>query len=683
MSEDNKTQLAGVAEPPPSKPPSPLQVTPGTVLKGTYRIEAELGSGGMGTVYRATHIGLDKTMAVKVLSPRAVSTPDSLARFEREAKVAGKVSHPAMTHVIDFGVEQGTPYIVMEYVAGVELADLIERQGPMPPRRAVAVMRQIVSLLRAAHALGIVHRDLKPSNIKILHDPADDSQLFVKVLDFGIAKVVGDISGQLTSEGMLVGTPAYMAPEQISGKPIDGRTDLYAVGLIFHEMLSGRRAFRGETIARILHAQMNEPPPPLTLQLPDILLKTVQKFYEKRPEDRFQDAAEADRALQACEDVLRPPSANLSAASVLPQAGAEAGGAPLEGASTSGVRTLAFRPQRDQAEPPLVTPGQPTPEVGAGKPTSSVAVSPSLVRERQSEPLEPTFVREPVAASAPEPAPAPVVAPGPAPMGPPLQPVQPRGSSGGGKVVALLGVALVLVLAGLAGVAWAWTSGRLGGVIPFAPSRTPEVAEPTRPEEPRKDDPALAEAGKNEPAAEEPPPTEVVEANTGTKPPEGTEASSPEPTEGANTGSEPTEGTGTTPTEDTGTTPTEAVAGADTPGSESDTQPQGDDPAPPPAELPPPGCYTVKVALEGVRQPDGKWGPWLPESVGERAPIKCSAIPRGKLDKAQGTYSHWPDSPSEKLLFANPLSYEEPKKGAPNTRRLVVKAYTRISKDAP
>src|SRR5688572_25929604 len=262
MSEDDKTYLSegrGAA----SQPATSLQIGPGAVLKGTYRVEAELGSGGMGTVYRATHIGLDKTMAVKVLSHRAISTPDSLARFEREAKVAGKVSHPAMTDVIDFGVEGGTPYIVMEYVSGVELAELLERQGALSPRRAVAVMRQIVSLLRAAHALGIVHRDLKPANIKIIQETSEESQIFVKVLDFGVAKVVGDISGQLTSEGMLVGTPAYMAPEQITGHPIDGRTDLYAAGLIFHEMLSGKRAFKGDTIARLLMAQMNDPPPAL------------------------------------------------------------------------------------------------------------------------------------------------------------------------------------------------------------------------------------------------------------------------------------------------------------------------------------------------------------------------------------------------------------------------------------
>ena len=144
----------------------------------------------------------------------------------------------------------------------MELADVIERQGPMPARQAMAVMRQIVSLLHAAHTLGIVHRDLKPSNIKVVKAGPDNGQLFVKVLDFGIAKVIGDIAGQLTSEGMMVGTPAYMAPEQISGKPIDGRTDLYAAGLIFYELLSGKRAYKGDTIARILHAQISELPAP-------------------------------------------------------------------------------------------------------------------------------------------------------------------------------------------------------------------------------------------------------------------------------------------------------------------------------------------------------------------------------------------------------------------------------------
>ncbi|MDY7232078.1 serine/threonine-protein kinase [Hyalangium rubrum] len=639
MSEDNKTQLAGQVTDSPAKSPA-LHITPGMVLKGTYRIDAELGSGGMGTVFRATHLGLEKIMAVKVLSPRAVSTPDSLARFEREAKVAGKVNHPAMTHVIDFGVEQGTPYIVMEFVAGKELADIIEREGPMPPRRAVAVMRQIVSLLRAAHALGIVHRDLKPANVKVLHDAADESQLFVKVLDFGVAKVVDDVSGQLTSEGMLVGTPAYMAPEQISGKPIDGRTDLYSAGLIFHEMLSGTRAFKGETIARLLLAQLNDPPPALTVPVPDIVRQTLQKFYEKRPEDRFQDAAEADRALMACEDVLRPPSANLVAAAVLPQSSD----------STSGVRTLTLHPNPVEAD-------------AAKKPPSSVAFSDSLVKEGKSI-EEPALVAPPApVVVVPEPVPVPVSPPvPPVPVAPPPQAVQPRSSSGKGTLFAVLGVAFVLLVGGLGGAVWAWTSGRLAGVIPFAPTGdrgTPTDSgstgsEPvaTRPSTDPGQPTELTEP--QEPVKNEPPPTE------------------PEPTvvAGTETPTETPEAPETAPTDDPQGTPETGEAAGDAP--------QGEDT--PVAEAVAPGCYTVVVAFESSRDGAGKYEPWMPRSVDSRTPINCSAVPKfGEINNAQGLYDHWPDSPSEKLLYSKPLSFQPEKKGEPNTRRMVVKAYTRVS----
>jgi serine/threonine-protein kinase len=637
MSDDTKTQLAGQAEA-ASKPTSGLQIIPGTVLKGTYRIEAELGSGGMGTVYRATHIGLDKTMAVKVLSPRAISTPDSLARFEREAKVAGKVSHPSMTDVIDFGVEQGTPYIVQEFVAGVELADLIERNGPMPPRLAVAVMRQIVSLLRAAHALGIVHRDLKPSNVKVLQDPKDDTQLFVKVLDFGVAKVVGDTAGQLTSEGMLVGTPAYMAPEQISGQPIDGRTDLYSAGLIFHEMLSGKRAFKGQTIARLLMAQMNDPPPPLTVPVPDIVRQTLQKFYEKRPEDRFQDAAEADRALMACEDVLRPPSGNVAATAVLPPA---SGAAFVAGAPESSART--------------------EPQAGAGKPPSSVTVAPSLVTERPTLREEPPLVSAPVVAAAPRPEPAPAPVPS-APVPAPLQTAAPARSSGNGVIFAVLGLGVVLLLAGLSAGVWAWKSGKLAGLIPFAPSADPgTIAAQPEPPQP---------ARPTEPAQAKPEPTEVAAEDTPTQP---TEPTAP---------AEPTEVAGTTPTDD------EAPEGEEAEDPEA-TQADGEqaeteeEPAPPPAEKLAAGCYSVVVAFESSRQQDGKFSPWRPASIDSRKPIKCSAVPnRGEVNNAQGLYDHWPNAPEE-LLSGTPLSFQPQKKGAPGTRRMVVKAYTRVSEGAP
>ncbi|HYH94469.1 serine/threonine protein kinase [Hyalangium sp.] len=634
--EDDKTHLSGKVEV-ASKLAPPMQIGPGSVLKDTYRIDAELGSGGMGTVYRATHLGLDKLMAVKVLSRRAVSTPDSLARFEREAKVAGKVSHPAMTAVIDFGVEQGTPYIVMEYVSGVELAELIERDGPMPPRRAVAVMRQIVSLLRAAHALGIVHRDLKPANVKVLQETPEDSQLFVKVLDFGVAKVVGDISGQLTSEGMLVGTPAYMAPEQITGQPIDGRTDLYSAGLLFHEMLSGKRAFKGETIARILHAQMNDPPPPLTVPVPDIVRQTLEKFCEKRPEDRFQDAGEADRALMACEDVLRPPSVNVAVGAALPAS------EELE----NGARTLTYRPKK--AEPTAGTSGEPAPVAAESKPSSAVAVSPSLVTEGKVAQEEPALVPAPVPTPAPAPAaaPAPVRPSVPSSALPPHQTFEPRSSSGSSKAVALLGVAFVLVAAGIAGGVWAWKSAR--------------VATPSQPAEPPENESSTPQTGSS------------AFEGVGVAPEPGEEQGSApsEPVAGADTPD--------TPTEETPGDEAPAEAEPEQEGS-GEPQPAEEDATPPPSEEPEETCYVSVVTLESNKRSDGKYGPWLPKSVNSRETIDCSSVTAKKLNrKHQELFTKWPGSPGEKVLQSQTLSFEPKKKGAPDTQRVVVKVHTRVS----
>ncbi len=658
MSEDDKTYLSGQRDA-EGKPAGPLQILPGTVLKGTYRIDAELGSGGMGTVFRATHIGLDKTMAVKVLSPRAVATPDSLARFEREAKVAGKVSHPAMTAVIDFGVEQGTPYIVMEYVNGEELAELIERSGPMSPRRAVAVMRQIVSLLRAAHALGIVHRDLKPANIKIIQETPEDSHVFVKVLDFGVAKIVGDISGQLTSEGMLVGTPAYMAPEQINGKPIDGRTDLYSAGLMFYEMLSGVRAFKGETIARILHAQMSEPPPPLTVPVPDIVRQTLQKFCEKSPEDRFQDAAEADRALMACEDVLRPPSVNVAAGTVLPAA------TEPEPAPDTGARTITYRPKT--AEPAPVPASQPGPVAAEPKPSSAVAVSDSLVREGKAAQEKPAPVPAPALVSPPKPVPAPVSAREPAPARalPPLQEVTPRKSSGAGTVVVVLGVAFVLLVAGLAGGVWAWKSGRLSG-LPFAPS--PGRATPSRP--------AQGQAGSSTPT---PGPDAVATQTPPTQPPP-TQPPKNEPPP-----SEPAKGTDTPSAAGTERAPGSEETAQGEPGSAAGNEPHEVQNTPPPsAEAHGESCFVSVVALESSRQGNGQFGPWLPKSVNSRTPVDCASVTAQKIKREyEDLFKKWPESSSEKVLQTQTLSFEPQKKGAPNTRRVVVKVHTRVSANAP
>jgi serine/threonine protein kinase len=571
MSEDDKTHSPSKG-PPSSKPSSALQIGLGAVLKDTYRIDAELGSGGMGTVFLATHLGLDKRMAVKVLSPRAISSPENLARFGREARVAGKVNHPAMTHVIDFGVEQGTPYIVMEYVDGVELAEVIERHGPMPLRQAVAVMRQIVSLLHAAHSLGIVHRDLKPSNIKVVQAGPDDGQLFVKVLDFGIAKVLGDIAGQLTSEGMMVGTPAYMAPEQISGKPVDGRTDLYAAGLIFYELLSGARAFKGDTIARILHAQLSEPPPPVALPLPEVLSQTLRKFYEKRPEDRFQDAAEADRALIACEEAVRSlPASGVAVAGPRGGAGAQAPAATPESFSATMRRPGSGDASAGAAELGGLSATMRKPASGAGE-SAPPPVPPSPARpvtDRQAAPAQfasdgrpaparPVTDRQPAPAPLvaeqqpapvlPAPVPAPVPAPAPVPRREPV-PAQGQPQQTSGWVKGCL-IAAAVVFIGCLGMS---ALAALAGSLDDEPEHDAHFQSPFA-------QPAGVHPQPSNPRPVPPPPPSMD--------------------------------------------------------ADSEEIPQDD-----PEELEP-GCYVVEAVIEATRDEDS---PWMLMGVGERSAVDCPA----------------------------------------------------------
>ncbi len=621
MSDDNKTWTRTPAAS-PGKPSAALQIIPGTVLKSTYRIEEELGSGGMGTVFRATHLGLDKRMAVKVLSPRAVASPESLARFEREAKVAGKVSHPAMTHVIVFGLEQGTPYIVMEYVDGLELAQLIDRHGALPPRQAVAVMRQLISLLRAAHALGIVHRDLKPANIKVIEESADTGQLFVKVLDFGIAKVLGDLAGQLTSEGMMVGTPAYMAPEQIAGKPIDGRTDLYAAGLIFHEMLSGSRAYQGETIARILHAQMTELPPPLALPLPDVVHQTLRKFYEKRPEDRFQDAGEADRALVACEEALRgvlpsvsstfvrqpppdtgrfpaPAAEGLSATMQRPEAGAVAPPPPANPVGAAeGLSATMRRPEAGAvAPPPPANPAPLSPSLITGG-----RQPPAIVTDRQPAPVLPTPPAPP--------APSPQVAQGPSapPMAPRAPPAPARApparssSTAKGCLVAVLAVGGLGVMTCFGGILWASQSDAFQKAL--------EEGKAAR-EQQRHD-----RAARREHAARH---------------------------------------------DDAPSDPAEEMMAAGMMAA---------------------GCYALELEFESTREDGDQYGPWEISEERSRKPVRCDSVRvKAPTSEEQQLLVDWPDE--VKVLRMQTLSTQNRNPGDPDTRRKVVLVYTHVMGGTP
>jgi len=286
----------------------------GTLLAERYRIDALVGEGGMGKVYSAEHVLMRKRLAVKVLRRELTSVPEVVARFEREAMAAGNIEHPNVAGATDFGkLADGAVFLVLEFVSGRSLRDEIAR-GPFAVDRALHIARQIGSALSAAHAQGIVHRDLKPENVMLVEKGGDPD--FVKVLDFGIAKVpLGDVvnsgpkqGNPITKAGMVFGTPEYMAPEQALGQTVDGRADLYALGVILFEMLSGVRPFSSQSSVGILGQQLSKPTPTFAERAPDVLVppaveQIARKLLARDASERYETAAELARAI----DVLLAP----------------------------------------------------------------------------------------------------------------------------------------------------------------------------------------------------------------------------------------------------------------------------------------------------------------------------------------------------------------------------------------
>jgi len=285
----------------------------GTLLAERYRIDALVGEGGMGKVYSAEHVLMRKRLAVKVLRRELTSVPEVVARFEREAMAAGNIEHPNVAAATDFGkLADGAVFLVLEFVSGRSLRDEVA-QGPFAVDRALHIARQIASALSAAHAQGIVHRDLKPENVMLVEKGGDPD--FVKVLDFGIAKVplgdaaVGAAKGNpLTKAGMVFGTPEYMAPEQALGQTVDGRADLYALGVILFEMLSGVRPFSSQSSVGILGQQLSKPTPTFAERSPNLLVppaveQIARKLLARDASERYESASELSRAI----DVLLAP----------------------------------------------------------------------------------------------------------------------------------------------------------------------------------------------------------------------------------------------------------------------------------------------------------------------------------------------------------------------------------------
>ncbi len=269
----------------------------GQILAGKYRIDERLSGGGMGTVYRGTHVLMDKTVAVKVLRPSLAADEKIVARFSREARAASKISHPHALSVTDFGeAENGVVFLVMEYLSGMTLKEIIRQEGPMELTRAVEILRQIGGALDAAHAEGVVHRDLKSDNIMLLSSSGTD---YAKVLDFGIAKIKepeGTYDPGLTAPDLVIGTPQYMSPEQCSQVPdIDARSDIYSLGVIVYEMLIGHVPFTGASPTAIMLKHLQEPAPSVLAErkdLPEAIGRVVARTLEKRPEDRYATVGE-------------------------------------------------------------------------------------------------------------------------------------------------------------------------------------------------------------------------------------------------------------------------------------------------------------------------------------------------------------------------------------------------------
>jgi eukaryotic-like serine/threonine-protein kinase len=349
----------GLHDSAPDEPPAEALL--GRVLGQRYELEAVLGRGSIGTVYRARHRRLDRMMAVKVLRPALVGDAEAAQRFDREALAVSKLDHENCVQVIDFGCEDGLKYLVMQQLEGPSLRELMG--GPVPVGRAVGLVVQILHGLEHAHRRGLVHRDLKPENVIVVRGQGGRDT--AKLVDFGLAQLLDAPATQrrLTQAGIVFGTPLYMSPEQATGGRVDPRTDLYAAGVILYELLSGEPPFFDQDPATLAAMHVTREPPPLPHGVPLGLAPVIRKLLAKRGDDRFRTARAAASALQRALSATMSTSAGPRTTAPYTDPAALASAAALVAVGPASPRRPAQGPGRPTLSP--FRPARPDPPGGA------------------------------------------------------------------------------------------------------------------------------------------------------------------------------------------------------------------------------------------------------------------------------------------------------------------------------
>jgi serine/threonine-protein kinase len=345
---------------------------------GKYRVVAKLGRGGMGTVYRAVDETLDREVAIKILNPELADS-DVMKRFRAEASMLAKLNHPAIATIYELHRSDEDVLMVMEFVPGESLDQFVQRNGPVEPERAAYLLAQVLDAIGHAHAAGIIHRDLKPSNVMVTERGA------VKIMDFGIARVRG--AEHMTTDGYMMGTPAYMSPEQVLCQDVDGRSDLYSVGVMFYRLLTGKLPFEADTAIGMVQKQISDTPTPARLHradLPAWAVAVLDRALAKSPADRYQTAEELRKALL---DAIHDAGVEAKTLVLPSPAGGRARWAAARGPDPNAETSIAAAPPRPAPTEFVVVPRRVAP---AATPGPTPSPTPSATPIAAPAPVAPT-----------------------------------------------------------------------------------------------------------------------------------------------------------------------------------------------------------------------------------------------------------------------------------------------------